>query len=281
MTNDHRNTPHNDDWRVPKKKAKMTISSVSVRLGSVSNVDASPEATVIVAKSKEEASAARAGLTPASIDKLEIVVSSTELTTLYDPVELSAWAPLLTTDGEVSVCVQSTEGDANPVNLEPVHTSFLLAGLSGCSERREANGSRVLTTTKKQGTSNGAAPLTLNKKNATAVSIALDDPDTDLIDEDGLLADQDDSGGLLAPPSAVPKARTATDDCGGRKACDNCTCGRAEREGKEEKPKQIATSSCGNCAKGDAFRCASCPYLGKPAFKPGEEHLVLDLTDDL
>ena len=100
---------------------------------------------------------------------------------------------------------------------------------------------------------------------------------------------------MLAPPPAVDaaaRAAAAADDCGGRKACDNCTCGRAEKEAMERaggaaaaidenQPKQVPSSSCGNCAKGDAFRCAGCPFLGKPAFKPGEEHLVLDLADDL
>jgi len=54
------------------------------------------------------------------------------------------------------------------------------------------------------------------------------------------------------------------------KPCENCTCGRKELVESESGVKKLETgqveSSCGKCYLGDAFRCASCPFLGKPAF---------------
>lgn len=107
----------------------------------------------------------------------------------------------------------------------------------------------------------------------------MDDDDVDLVDSDALLDEED----LKKPDPASLKAA----DCGGaakKKACKNCSCGLAEELEQDNKGKQkpsLPKSSCGSCYLGDAFRCASCPYTGMPAFKPGEK-IVLDkktLTD--
>ena len=113
----------------------------------------------------------------------------------------------------------------------------------------------------------------------------------DLIDDDELLKD------AVALVDATVKS-----DCSTKKrACKNCSCGRAEMEEAvlNGTPKPIisdeelaqSVSSCGNCYKGDAFRCSGCPYLGKPAFKKDEVPLskeskkvgakvTLDMQDD-
>lgn len=107
----------------------------------------------------------------------------------------------------------------------------------------------------------------------------------DLINEDDLLND----AGL----QEIEKNSGCNDinpETGKKRACKNCTCGLADEEASEAQAasanttveeKLVKSSSCGNCYKGDAFRCASCPFFGKPAFEPGSEKVVLSMTDDL
>ncbi|XP_076469767.1 anamorsin homolog [Babylonia areolata] len=112
------------------------------------------------------------------------------------------------------------------------------------------------------------APATKAADVWTLTANDLVDDDLELINDDDLL-DEDD---LKKPDPSLLRASCA-DGPKKKKACKNCTCGLAEElEGEAGKATtQPKTSACGNCYLGDAFRCASCPYLGMPAFKPGEK----------
>ena len=111
---------------------------------------------------------------------------------------------------------------------------------------------------------------------ANTWSINLTDDDVDLAEPDDLLTEED----LIRPDPATLKVCGTT---GQRKACKNCVCGLkeeldAEDQKKVEENKKNFKSSCGSCYLGDAFRCASCPYLGMPAFKPGEKVKLAEST---
>lgn len=148
----------------------------------------------------------------------------------------------------------------------------------------------VVSSKKPSWTVGASAPLKiqLKKKSTTSAPVSntwsISNSDIDLEDEDSLLTDED----LKRP---VPKS-DASGCAPKKKACKNCTCGRAEQEKVEALtavkidnlddigPVSAPKSACGNCYLGDAFRCSGCPYLGKPAFKPGET-VTLNLNDDL
>ncbi|RVD81232.1 uncharacterized protein DFL_009106 [Arthrobotrys flagrans] len=128
-----------------------------------------------------------------------------------------------------------------------------------------------------------------------------EEDDDDLIDENELLDDSDLAMPVQQPPECRPKPGKR------RRACKDCTCGLKEKIEAEDKAKREVAdkalaaavkasppppkavklglddlaeidftvegkaSSCGNCYLGDAFRCDGCPYIGLPAFKPGEQ----------
>ncbi|AMD19141.1 HBR240Wp [Eremothecium sinecaudum] len=123
----------------------------------------------------------------------------------------------------------------------------------------------------------------------------------DSISEDELVADN------YAPPITIVKCLKTNNPR--RKACKDCTCGLKEQEMNEidtiqakqtlilsELPIKFDTEElnevdftiegnkvggCGSCALGDAFRCSGCPYLGLPAFKPGQTINLNSISDDL
>ena len=105
--------------------------------------------------------------------------------------------------------------------------------------------------------------------------------ESDLVDEEDLLND----GMVIEAPQGCGPVDTKT---GKKRACKNCSCGllqmeqEAAAEGKEldENTMDRSKSGCGNCSKGDAFRCDVCPFLGKPAFEPGQERVILSMGDD-
>ena len=142
--------------------------------------------------------------------------------------------------------------------------------------------------------------------------------DDDLIDEDELLTEEDMNGNIIqrkffggyTNKSAVLMTSTAP-ECRPkagkrRRACKDCSCGLKEKIEAEDEAKRAAADkalntikldaddmaeidftvqgkvgSCGNCALGDAFRCDGCPYIGLPAFKPGEEVRLVNMDVQL
>eukprot|EP01027_Heterolobosea_sp_BB2_P027103 GEZU01042320.1.p2 GENE.GEZU01042320.1~~GEZU01042320.1.p2 ORF type:complete len:280 (-),score=87.10 GEZU01042320.1:127-966(-) len=121
-------------------------------------------------------------------------------------------------------------------------------------------------------------------KNANVWTIGGDDDDS---------AEYEDEDNLLQAEDLTPAKTYSSDGAKPvKKACKNCTCGFAEKQAcatsdsnnttevntckpltidDVAKEEALPKSSCGSCYLGDAYRCASCPYLGMPAFKPGEK----------
>ncbi len=140
-----------------------------------------------------------------------------------------------------------------------------------------------------------------------------EDDDDELIDEDSLLTEEDLKRAVTIRKLALHEpaykntlTNSPAPECIARvgkrrRACKDCTCGLAQKIAAEDAAKreeadaklktlklsaddlaevdftvQGKVGSCGNCSLGDAFRCDGCPYIGMPAFKPGEEVRLLN-----
>ncbi|KAG8528040.1 uncharacterized protein KY384_006956 [Bacidia gigantensis] len=104
------------------------------------------------------------------------------------------------------------------------------------------------------------------------------DSDDELIDENALLDEEDMKRPVVQPPECRPK-NEAEDQVKRSNADSQLAKLTADDLAEVDFTVQGKVGSCGNCALGDAFRCDGCPYIGLPAFKPGEE--VRILNDDV
>ncbi|KAL3895494.1 MAG: hypothetical protein SGCHY_004670 [Lobulomycetales sp.] len=185
------------------------------------------------------------------------------------------------------VRLELLHSDPSKASKNDVQTALILAGFSILNDIAYVeNLCSYCAYVKKPASSSTSIRLKPPSRDQTPWKLAdvadgLKTMDLELIDDNELLDDDDKT---LKANACAPAAK--------KKACKDCTCGLAEEllEEKIEARVQVVKSqkeidmmpksSCGSCYLGDAFRCATCPYAGMPAFKQGEKVELL-LADDI
>ena len=230
------------------------------------------------------------------MESIEATLHSSELS----PETLSAFFDALKPGGRLGVFVKGGgEQDSSSAMMQKeVSKRLTLEGFEDVvvSEQTSVSGTSATKVSGRKPKWERGVTFSLGEKKTkkTLVSKASaweeDDDDRDeMIDEDALLTEKDkakptaEGEGVGCPPT--------------RKPCKDCTCGRKEEEEMKENATPASSvvkmdlendpndetfkSACGNCALGDAFRCAGCPYLGQPAFKENDEENKVVMLDDL
>ncbi|KAM7250342.1 hypothetical protein ACFE04_022225 [Oxalis oulophora] len=163
---------------------------------------------------------------------------------------------------------QSVPAETSKV-ITAIERKLLLAGFVSVEKPEVQSGVQSFVVKAMKPSWKVGSSFSIKKPVKTVFKIQMDDDD-DLIDEDSLLSEEDLKKPQLPPVGDCEVGIT-------KKACKNCTCGRAEAEEKVEKlgltMDQIENpqSACGSCGLGDAFRCGTCPYKGLPPFKLGDK----------
>ncbi|XP_001632585.2 anamorsin homolog [Nematostella vectensis] len=221
-----------------------------------------------------------------AMSSFDVVLSGVcESPSLIHSMELlSELAKLLKPDGKL--ILREPVGSNDSRSPEKIISTLKLSGFVSISQANEVKPSIVEISAQKPSFEVGAktalslsfAPKPAQPKAETSAAQIwtlsaqdIDDEDVDLLDSDTLL-DEDD----LKKPDPLSLKAACGPGSGKKKACKNCTCGLAEQENGDATEKKSVTSSCGSCYLGDAFRCSTCPYLGMPAFKPGEKIALTD-----
>ena len=229
------------------------------------------------------------------MESIEATLHSSELS----PETLSAFFDALKPGGRLGVFVKGGgEQDSSSAMIQKeVSKRLTLEGFEEVvSEQTSVSGTSATKVSGRKPKWERGVTFSLGEKKTkkTLVSKAsaweVDDDDRDeMIDEDALLTEKDkakptaEGEGVGCPPT--------------RKPCKDCTCGRKEEEEMKENATPASSvvkmdlendpndetfkSACGNCALGDAFRCAGCPYLGQPAFKENDGEGKVVMLDDL
>lgn len=209
-------------------------------------------------------------------DELVLLVSAPDVGKISEVAQQAV--PALKPGGKCHVQQAAAEGAGAAKDAkvdEQLMMQLMLAGLMNPAAAPPLSSSFVGIVASKPSFAVGAkASISLKPKAVPAAppaatwNMALEDDADDLVDEDDLLTEED----KVKPAPVSNCGVTST-----RKACKDCSCGRAEAEAAGIKPKltqemiENPQSNCGSCGMGDAFRCAGCPYRGLPKWRPGEK----------
>lgn len=211
------------------------------------------------------------GKLPIEAASLDIIVCALQTAEIVNEQWLEEMNRVLKPSGKfvVQLSLNANEHlDQNSLERQLLIAGFVEVGLLQSKAFFVINSSQFLTIVGKKAQWTVGSAFSIKKATQTLPKLMMDD-ESDLIDEDSLLTEED---------FKKPQLPTVSDcEVGSkRKACKNCTCGRAEEEQKVQlglTTEQITNpqSACGSCGLGDAFRCNGCPYRGLPPFQLGEK----------